>query len=102
MEALSNWQIGGAPDDHLVWGVLAGASIICTSSMQIESHGSTVLTKGKQYKVRSVHPLVSPAYLLLIDDAGSLTSVDGACLRQHFTPGNEENADLQLFLSTHG
>ena len=73
-------------DDQLVWDTPTGTVLFATETkhMEGEEDRPPVFTRGRAYRVESMHPIAVPAFVRVIDDHGSNHSLYGEHIRAWF------------------
>lgn len=78
-----------AINDRLVWGIDAGDALVAAGTLRIddEPDGKPVFTEGREYRVVSVHPIATPAFVRVIDDQGVSHTLEGSHILKWFRSG---------------
>lgn len=74
-------------DDRLVWDTPTGATLFATRTLHMdgEEDRAPVFTKGRAYRVVSMHPIACPAFVKVIDDQGTEHILEGEHIRAWFS-----------------
>lgn len=71
-------------DDKLIWSLGTGRLLTATKDMVMEDDKDRAFTAGKTYRVKSMHPIAEPAYVVLVDDQGVDHKMAGEHIREFF------------------
>jgi len=74
-------------DDRLVWSLASGTVLKAAKDLVMEDTHERSFTAGKQYRVKSMHPISEPAFLVMVDDQGHDHKMNGAHVREFFDTG---------------
>ena len=76
-------------DDKLIWSLGAGRLLTATKDLVMEDTNERSFTAGKTYRVKSMHPIAEPAYVVLVDDQGADHKMEGEHIREFFGTGKK-------------
>lgn len=74
-------------DDKLIWSLGTGRLLTATKDLVMEDDKERAFTAGKAYRVKSMHPIADPAYVILVDDQGADHKMAGEHIREFFGRG---------------
>ena len=77
-------------DDKLIWSLTTGMLLAATKDLVMEDNKERAFTSGKRYRVKSMHPIADPSYVILVDDQGEDHKMTGEHIREFF--GNDRGA----------
>lgn len=92
--------MGITADDKLIWSLGTGRLMKATKDLVMEDTYERSFTAGKTYRVKSMHPIAEPAYVVLVDDQGHDHKMAGEHIREFFgtekKPQNGETYEATL------
>lgn len=71
-------------DDKLIWSLNTGALLRAAKDLVMADDGERAFTAGVAYRVKSMHPIANPAYVILVNDQGHDHKLYGEHVRQYF------------------
>ena len=71
-------------DDKLIWSLGTGRLLTATKDLVMEGSCELAFTAGKTYKVKSMHPIAEPSYVIMVDDQGADHKMYGEHIREFF------------------
>lgn len=78
-------------DDRLIWSLTSGWDLTATKDLVMEDTHERSFTAGRAYRVKSMHPIAEPAYVVLVDDQGHDHKLHGSHIREFFDTGTRGN-----------
>ena len=76
-------------NDKLIWGLGTGRLLTATKDLRMEGTGERAFAAGKTYRVKSMHPIAEPAYVVLVNDQGDDHKMAGEHIREFFGTGKK-------------
>lgn len=78
-------------DDKLIWGLPTGWALTALKDLVMEDTQERAFTAGNFYRVKSMHPIAEPAFVVLVDDQGHDHKLHGSHIREFFDTGTRGN-----------
>ena len=73
--------------DKLIWSLATDMRLRATKDLLMEDDKERAFSSGKNYRVKSMHPIAEPAYVILINDQGEDHKMTGEHIREFFGNG---------------
>ena len=74
-------------DDKLIWSLGTGTPLLATKDLIMEDDHQRAFTAGNTYRVKSMHPIANPAYVVVVDDQGDNHRLNAEHVREYFGDG---------------
>lgn len=71
-------------DDKLIWSLNTGTVLKAAKDLVMVDDGGRAFTAGMTYRVKSMHPIAEPAYVVVVDDQGHDHKLNGDHVREYF------------------
>jgi hypothetical protein len=71
-------------DDKLIWEMGTGTMLTAAKDLLMEGSAERAFTAGHRYRVESMHPIASPAFVRMINDQGLSHSLEASHVREFF------------------
>lgn len=77
-------------NDRLIWGLGTGSALLASKDLVMEDDQQRAFTAGTTYRVKSMHPIAEPAYVIVVDDQGEDHKLNAEHVREYFFSAGEQ------------